>query len=145
MQASWHSAYANFFAVVDVDAGGGGHVGAHCAAHQVVVMRIRRACRAVGHRLVDAHKHSGPITHALVDDLAVFYHVAKSAPLLIISIMVRLSRERRQQVAHITTVKADAWNNVRQRIALFIYIDCTKNFLAVNCNWISYIFVWQSR
>ena len=92
MQASWHSAYANFFAVVDVDAGGGGNLGAHGLAHQVVVVGIKRTARVVRNHLVDTSEGTVAVTHTFIDDLAILNDMAQAAPFLIVSVMVWFTR-----------------------------------------------------
>ena len=89
--ASRHSAYADFFAMVDVDAGGGWEVLSRGLAHQVVVVRIERAARLVDHHLVNAVGGTLAVAHALVDDLAILDDVAQSTPLLIVGIGIRLT------------------------------------------------------
>ena len=53
MLVSWHWAYADLLALVDVDAGSGGYVLAHGLAHHVVVVIVHRVARLVGDHLVD--------------------------------------------------------------------------------------------
>ncbi len=114
----------DFLAVVDVDAGGGGDVLAHGLAHQVVVVVVlRTALRLVGHHLVNAIEGAMAVAHAFVYDFAVLHHMAQTAPLLIVGIRVWLARERRQQVTHVITVKADALDHIGQRVTLFANIS----------------------
>ena len=62
IQASWHSAYTNFVAVVDVDAGGGRDVIAHWLAHEVVVIGVIRTAWLLRHHLVDVSEGTVAVT-----------------------------------------------------------------------------------
>ena len=46
----------DFFALMDIDAGGSRHLGAKGTAHQVIVAWIKRAARLVGIHLINAVK-----------------------------------------------------------------------------------------
>ena len=123
MQALSHSAYANFVAVVDVDAGGGGDVLAHGLAHQVVVVVVNLTrLRLLGHNLVDARYVVGGVAHALVDNLTVLDHMAQAAILLVVGIGVGLTCERRQQVAHVTAVEPDTLDHIAHRVTILLNV-----------------------
>ena len=134
MRASWRSAYANFLTVVDVDAWGGRQHFAHGLAHQVIVVVVILARPLVGHRLVDARHVVGGVAHALVDDLAVLHHMAQAAVLLVVGIGVGFTGERRQQVAHVSAVKAYALNHIAHRVPILLHVSITVTNATINLN-----------
>ena len=110
MRALWCSAYANFLAVVDVDAWGGGQLSAQRLSHQVVVVVVKLTRPLVGHHLVDSIPLIRVEIQTLVNNLTVFNDVAKSN-----TNIVRPSMRSKweQCISIIWSINTDAFNDIK--------------------------------
>ena len=78
------------------------------------------------------------VAHALIYDFAILDDVAQTAILLVVGIGVRLTGERRQQVTHVTAVKADAFDHIAHRVPILLHIGIPVTIVPINYNWFSH-------
>ena len=89
---------------------------------------------SVAIHITEILKQGRIVAHALVDDLAVHDNVAQSTVLLVVGLGVGFAGERREQVAHVAAVDADALDDVALHFPALVHVGVSVAAVAVNLN-----------